>query len=60
LVETDAPFLTPHPLRGKRNEPVYIKHTVEKIANLREESVEHIAQVTTANAFRLFQWSKPL
>lgn len=58
LVETDAPFLTPHPLRGKRNEPAYVRYTVEKIANLRGESVEHVAKVTTANAFRLFQWSK--
>ena len=56
LVETDAPFLTPHPWRGKRNEPAYVRYTAEKIADLRGESFELIAQVTTANANRLFHW----
>lgn len=54
LVETDAPFLTPHPLRGNRNEPSYVRYTADKIANLRGDSFEHVAEVTTANAFRLF------
>lgn len=54
IVETDAPFLTPHPWRGKRNEPSYVRYTAEKIANLRGDSFEHVAEVTTANAFRLF------
>ena len=56
LVETDAPFLTPHPMRGKRNEPSYVKFTAEKIAELRGISYEQVAEVTTKNAFRLFRW----
>ncbi|WLV24747.1 TatD family hydrolase [Aciduricibacillus chroicocephali] len=54
LVETDAPFLAPHPNRGKRNEPAYVKLVAEKIAELREMSYEELARVTTENAFRLF------
>ena len=56
LVETDAPFLTPHPMRGKRNEPSYVKITTEKIAELRGISYEQVAVVTSENAFRLFHW----
>lgn len=54
LIETDAPYLAPHPNRGKRNEPAYVKLVAEKIAELRETSLEDIARQTTANAFRLF------
>ncbi len=54
LVETDAPYLTPEPLRGKRNEPSFIVHTVEKLALLRGVSPEDIARITTLNAKRLF------
>jgi TatD DNase family protein len=56
LVETDAPFLTPHPMRGKRNEPSYVKIITEKIAELRGISYEQVAEATTKNAFRLFHW----
>lgn len=56
LVETDAPFLTPHPWRGQRNEPAYVRYIVEKIAQLKELPVEDVAQATTANAERLFLW----
>ncbi|HET6513720.1 MAG TPA: TatD family hydrolase [Thermodesulfovibrionales bacterium] len=55
LVETDAPYLTPEPLRGKSNEPAFLVHTVEKIAELRGVSPEDIARITTLNAKRLFR-----
>lgn len=54
LIETDAPYLTPHPNRGKRNEPAYVKLVAEKIAELREISIEEVAEQTTANGLRLF------
>jgi|Deesub1362A_J573_1020465.scaffolds.fasta_scaffold00013_116 TatD DNase family protein len=54
LIETDAPYLTPEPFRGKRNEPSYIIHTVREIASLRGVSIEDIARLTTVNAKRLF------
>ncbi|GGB51051.1 hydrolase TatD [Lentibacillus populi] len=54
LIETDAPFLAPHPNRGKRNEPAYVKLVAEKIAELRDMSFEEIGKVTTENAFSLF------
>jgi TatD DNase family protein len=56
LVETDAPFLTPVPYRGKRNEPAYVRFVVEKIAELHGESFDTIALRTTENAATLFQW----
>ncbi len=54
LVETDAPFLTPTPHRGKRNEPAYIPLMVERLASLRVISVEEMAAATVANTERLF------
>ncbi|AKG75158.1 TatD family hydrolase [Salinicoccus halodurans] len=54
LVETDAPFLTPHPYRGKRNEPAYVKLVAEKIAELRGMTYEDLAAQTTKNAETLF------
>jgi len=54
LIETDAPFLAPHPNRGKRNEPAYVKLVAEKIAELREIPYEELAKATTENAFKLF------
>jgi TatD DNase family protein len=54
LVETDAPYLTPVPFRGKRNEPAYTYYTAEAIAELRGESLAHIANITSANARELF------
>ena len=56
LVETDAPFLAPHPKRGKRNEPANVRLIAEKLAELHGENLETVAQVTTANAQRLFLW----
>ena len=54
LVETDSPFLSPVPHRGKRNEPSFVKHVVEKISELRDESFDEIAEKTTQNARELF------
>jgi TatD DNase family protein len=54
LLETDTPYLPPVPHRGKRNEPSFIKHTAQKIAELKGISVEEVGRVTTANAKKLF------
>lgn len=54
LIETDAPFLTPEPFRGRRNEPAYIVHTAASIAGVRGVAAEDIARITTLNAKRLF------
>jgi TatD DNase family protein len=54
LVETDAPFLTPHPYRGKRNEPAYVVYVAERLATERGVATAVLAQQTTANARRLF------
>lgn len=55
LVETDAPYLAPVPFRGKRNEPAYVAHTADVIAELRGMSPEEVREATTANARRLFR-----
>jgi TatD DNase family protein len=55
LIETDAPYLTPEPLRGKRNEPSYIIHTAKAVAELRGVTLEDISRITTLNAKRLFR-----
>ena len=54
LVETDSPYLAPVPKRGKPNEPAYVRHTAAFVAQLRGDSLENIAQATTANCLRLF------
>lgn len=54
LIETDAPYLTPEPFRGRRNEPSYIVHTAQAIAAIRGVTLEDIARITTLNAKRLF------
>lgn len=56
LVETDAPFLAPVPMRGKTNEPAYVRHVVELLAHLRNTTFEEMAELTTRNAARLFNW----
>lgn len=58
LVETDCPFLTPEPYRGRRNEPARVTYTAAKIAELRGVSVDEVAAATTANARRLFSLSE--
>lgn len=60
LVETDSPFLAPVPHRGKTNEPAYVRHTAEFLAQLRGEPFEVLAQASTDNFFRLFKKAKPL
>lgn len=56
LLETDAPYLSPEPLRGKRNEPAFIMHTARFVADLRGISHEDIVRITTINARRLFKF----
>ena len=55
LVETDSPFLSPEPLRGRRNEPSHVIHTARCLANIRGETIENLAATTTKNACLLFQ-----
>jgi TatD DNase family protein len=55
LVETDAPFLTPEPFRGKRNEPSYVRYTAQKVAEIKKVSFEKVAEVTTENAFKVYR-----
>ncbi|WP_028781767.1 TatD family hydrolase [Thalassobacillus devorans] len=54
LVETDCPFLAPHPNRGKRNEPAYVKLVAEQIAELKGVSLEEVSEKTTRNALKFF------
>ncbi len=55
LVETDAPYLTPVPHRGERNEPAYVRHTAQKLADLFKMPLDELASQTTANTRALFQ-----
>ena len=55
LIETDAPYLAPHPHRGKRNEPALVTLVAEEIACLKELTIEEVALSTTSNAIRLFK-----
>ena len=54
VLETDSPFLAPVPRRGKRNESAYLKYIAEKIASIKQTSVEEVAKVTTKNALTVF------
>lgn len=56
VLETDAPYLTPVPFRGKRNEPSYIKYVAAKIAEIKNISIEEVISVTTANAKKIFSF----
>jgi len=55
LVETDAPFLTPVPFRGKRNEPSYVRYTAQRVAEVKNISFEKVAEVTTENALHVYK-----
>lgn len=55
LLETDSPFLAPVPYRGKRNESAYIRIIAEKIANIKQITIEEVAEMTTSNALELFR-----
>ncbi|HPZ09046.1 MAG TPA: TatD family hydrolase, partial [Candidatus Eremiobacteraeota bacterium] len=54
LLETDSPYMTPVPHRGKRNEPAFLKFIAEKIAQLKKIEVEEVKEITTKNAMKLF------
>ncbi len=55
LVETDSPYLAPHPHRGKTNEPAFVKYVAEEVARLKGVSLEQVARATTGNFLRLFK-----
>lgn len=55
LIETDCPFLAPHPYRGKRNEPANVKLIAQGIADIQDMPLEAVSQITTENAYRLFR-----
>ncbi len=54
MLETDSPFMTPVPFRGKRNEPAYVKYVAQQIADVHKISVEEVGRITSLNAFRFF------
>ncbi|MGB5850376.1 MAG: TatD family hydrolase [Ignavibacteriaceae bacterium] len=54
LLETDSPFLTPIPFRGKRNEPAYVKYIAEQVAEAHELSIEEVGRISSFNTFRIF------
>ena len=54
LIETDSPYMSPEPVRGRRNEPTHVLHVAEKLAALRSEALEEVAEYTTANALRVY------
>ncbi len=54
VLETDCPYLTPAPHRGKRNEPLFVQHVAEKIATIKNISVEEVAEITTNNARKVY------
>ena len=55
IIETDSPYLCPEPLRGRRNEPANIKYIAQKIADIKEMSLERFAKITIENAKRIYQ-----
>lgn len=55
VLETDAPYLTPEPFRGKRNEPLYTKYIASKVSDILAMSIEEVEEITTENAKRLFK-----
>ena len=59
LVETDSPYLAPVPRRGKTNEPAWVLHVAECLAQLRGRTLDEIATLTTRNFFRLFRDARP-
>ena len=60
LLETDAPYLTPHPHRGERNEPKYIPLIAEKIAEILHRTPTEIHTISTQNAYKLFSQVPPI
>ena len=56
LIETDAPYLAPEPMRGKQNQPAYVRYVAERLAQVRQMSYADLVALTTQNAFELFRW----
>ena len=56
LIETDAPYLTPHPFRGQRNLPIYVKYMAQKLSETYQIEIESIENITSKNANDLFKW----
>jgi TatD DNase family protein len=54
VLETDAPYLTPIPFRGKRNESSYLQYIIEKLAEIKNTPIAEVAAITTANAQKIF------
>jgi len=59
IIETDCPYLAPAPMRGRRNEPAFLVHVAQKLADVKGVSLEEIAAATTANFFALFSRARP-
>jgi TatD DNase family protein len=59
IVETDSPFLTPKPYRGKRNESAYVKFVAEKLAEVKQTDLASIATQTSQNARKMFNLPEP-
>ena len=57
IIETDAPYLCPHPYRGKRNEPLYVKFIAEKLAEMKKLEINEVIAITSENAKNLFSWN---
>ena len=55
MLETDSPYLTPNPHRGKRNEPYMVKYVAKKIAEIKKTTIEEIATITSLNAKAFFE-----
>jgi len=55
MIETDAPFMTPEPYRGTRNEPLLVQYVAKRIAEIRNTTVEKVAEFTSANAHKMFK-----
>ena len=56
IVETDSPFLAPIPMRGKKNEPSFIKYTLQKLAEIKNNSLDSMDKITTDNFHNLFSF----
>jgi TatD DNase family protein len=59
LVETDAPYLSPQPVRKQRNQPAFVAHTAAFLAQLREVSTDRLGETVARNAARVFGWTYP-
>ena len=55
LIETDSPYLSPEPLRGRRNDPRNVRYTAQKVADVKQISVEEVSEITYNNAKKLFK-----